>query len=134
MKPILAHLEREKGRALTLAELVTRIAVDSQLWLADNNRRVGVALVAGVSSEPSELEELRKQVQDLKAFVATGKPYQQPKSAAGKKGPCISHRFDEEGCTRENCPHSHDPGDKGRFVSAVDAGGKKAGIYFSFTT
>ena len=37
VKPLLVHLKREHGRALTVQQCVDRIAMDSHVWLAEHN-------------------------------------------------------------------------------------------------
>jgi len=39
VKPILVHLKREHGRALTNADIIARVSMDSQVWLAEHNAR-----------------------------------------------------------------------------------------------
>jgi hypothetical protein len=66
VKPLLIHLKREHGRGLTCAQIILRVCMDSQAWLAEHNQRK-----AGTGAKT------------VSAFAAVDHPVQ-PKSAGGQ--------------------------------------------------
>ena len=146
VKPILTHLEKEYGSALTADQVITRISVDSGKWLSDHNvNRTTTspddtaAVVAGAEAEAANEEIDEKLVRAVTAAVTAalgkgGKGKGRQSKGKGKgnyRGHCMMHQFSKSGCNKEGCLYKHYPDQLGRFAEVADHNGKLACVYYA---
>jgi hypothetical protein len=134
VKSITVFLEKQHGTALTVQQVLDRLAVDSTSWMA---RQANSTTAEVVDEKAFVAEEAGPEEMAFAAGYAAaekklkrGGPY--VPAARRTPGQYMEHMFSSGGCTKETgCQYQHDPAERGKYADAKDSNGTKACMYFA---